>query len=100
MINLLIAEDLLPFGVLKTSVTITNIYNSKEKKAIVTKENGEQIHIDNPTRKMLKEYIAGKKSEQNARKYKSVDIFMPVPLLKVKRVFCLTFNIFFNPLHH
>lgn len=89
LINLLIGEDLLPYGVLSTSVTITNIYNSKEKKAIITEENGKQIHIHNPTRTMLKDYITEDEDVQNPKKYKSVDIFMPIPLLTVNR-----YNIF------
>lgn len=82
LVNLLIAKDLLPCEVLSTSTAITKLFNSKEKKAKVTEENGKQIQINNPTLETLNQYIAGDQSEQNPKRYKSVDISWPVPLLK------------------
>lgn len=88
LVNLLIEKDLLPCEVLSTSTAITKLFNSKEKKAKVTDENGKQIQINNPTMETLNQYIARDLSEQNTKRYKSVDISWPVPLLKVNRVFC------------
>lgn len=88
LVNLLIAENLLPRGALSTSKTITKIFNSKEKKAIVTDENGKQTHINDPTVSTLKKYIAEDHSGENKMRYKSVEIFCQIPLLTVNRVFC------------
>lgn len=92
LVNLIIAKDLLPYGVLSTSTTITQIFNSKERKAIVTYENGKQVQIINPTLEILKEHIGKDRSGQNTRRYKveRVDIYWPVPLLSVNLVFWWT----------
>lgn len=81
MLNLIIGNKILPKGVLQCTSTICHIFNNVEKKAVVIDENDEEIYINDVTLKTLEKYIAFKKS---APKYKRVDIYWPLPILKVK----------------
>lgn len=86
LVNLIIEEDLLPCGVLSSTSTITRIFNSEGKNATIVGD-GQRYHINNVTKKVLKDIVSVKQSEQNMRRYERVDIFWPVPMLKVNSIF-------------
>lgn len=81
LVNLIIEEDLLPCGVLSSSSTITQIFNSEGKYATIVCD-GKPSRINNVTKKILKDIVSVKQSEENMRCYERVDIFWPVPMLK------------------
>lgn len=86
LVNLIIEEDLLPCGVLSSSSTITQIFNSEGKYATIVCD-GKPSRINNVTKKILKDIVSVKQSEENMRCYERVDIFWPVPMLKVNSIF-------------
>lgn len=86
LVNLIIEEDLLPCRVLSSTSTITRIFNSEGKNATIVGD-GQRYHINNVTKKVLKDIVSVKQSEQNMRRYERVDIFWPVPMLKVNSIF-------------
>lgn len=91
MLNLIIGEKVLPEHLLSSTACICQIFNSVEKKAIAIKEDESQIPIDVVTDEKLKEYVCVEKSGQNKQLTcsKRVDIFWPIPMLKVKQ-FCVS----------
>lgn len=84
MLNLIIGSNILPKGVLQCTSTICHIYNNVEKKAVVIDENDREIGIDDVTLATLEKYIVFKKSAPN---YKRVNIYWPLPMLKVKIIY-------------
>lgn len=62
-----------------------------EKYAIAIDGNGTPTRIDIVTDDKLKEYVCVKKIGQNTptTHYKKVDIFWPIPMLKVKSILFL-----------
>lgn len=84
MVNLIIREHLLPEKVMCSSSTVCQIFNDKQKKAVVIDEEENKIDIDDVTKETLSKYLCAKFSEQNIRRYKRVDIYWPVDILKVE----------------
>lgn len=80
---------MLPQEVLSSTSCICQIFNSKQKKAVVIDENGRSIKINDVTKKSLSEYVCFDRSEKKLQRYKSVDIYWPVPMLKVTKSFFL-----------
>lgn len=78
---------MLPQEVLSSTSCICQIFNSKQKKAVVIDENGRSIKINDVTKKSLSEYVCFDRSEKKLQRYKSVDIYWPVPMLKVTKSF-------------
>lgn len=84
LLNLIIGEKVLPEHLLSSTACICRIYNSVEKYAIAIDENG-PTHIDIVTDIKLKEYVCVNKNTQTSH-YKGVDIFWPIPMLKVQSI--------------
>lgn len=89
LLNLIMGEHMLPQEVLSSTSCICQIFNSKQKKAVVIDENGRSIKINDVTKKSLSEYVCFDRSEKKLQRYKSVDIYWPVPMLKVTKSFFL-----------
>lgn len=83
LLNLIIGEHILPREVLSSTSCICRIFNSEQKKAVVEDENGRHIEIDDVTRETLTKYVSVDRSERNIQRYKTVDIYWPVPMLTV-----------------
>lgn len=81
LLNLIIGDEILPNGVLSSTFPICQIFNSVEKKAVVINKNGEKIFLNDVTLTTLSEYIDCSDSKQNCER---VDIYWPLPMLKVK----------------
>ena len=73
-------EHILPRQVLSSTSTICQIFNSEEKKAVVIDENDQEINFPNVTEATLSQYV---NINQSGKKYKRVDIYWPMPMLKV-----------------
>lgn len=67
-----------------SSSTVCQIFNDKQKKAVVIDEEENKIDIGDVTEETLSKYLCAKFSEQNIRRYKRVDIYWPVDILKVE----------------
>lgn len=81
LLNLIIGDEILPNGVLSSTFPICQIFNSVEKKVVVINKNGEQKCLNDVTLTTLSEYIDCSDSKQNCER---VDIYWPLPMLKVK----------------
>lgn len=77
-------QHVLPRQVLSSTSTICQIFNSEQKRAVVTDENGGKIYLDDVTEETLSKYVCVDRSGENTQRYKTVDIYWPVPMLKVK----------------
>lgn len=97
LVNLIIQEHLLPEKILSYSPTIFQIFNNKQKKAVVIDDEGKEIFIDDVTEETLSKYLCARFSKQNKHHYKRVDIYWPIPILKVKTKWAkLPFFIYFQ----
>lgn len=67
-----------------SSSTVCQIFNDKQKKAVVIDEEENEIDIVDVTEETLSKYVCAEFSEQNMRRYKRVDIYWPVDILKVE----------------
>lgn len=74
---------MLPREVLSSTSCICRIFNSEQKKAVVIDEDGREIEINDVTKETLSKYVNVDRSERNIKHYKTVDIYWPVPMLKV-----------------
>ena len=83
LLNLIMGEHVLPRQVLSSTSTICQIFNSKEKRAVVIDENDQEIPLNDVTEAMLSEYVSVDRSGKNTKRYKRVDIYWPLPMLKV-----------------
>uniref|UniRef100_K1QJ91 Serine/threonine-protein kinase atg1 n=1 Tax=Magallana gigas TaxID=29159 RepID=K1QJ91_MAGGI len=61
---------------------IGTIFNSEQKRAVVTDENGGKIYLDDVTEETLSKYVCVDRSGENTQRYKTVDIYWPIPMLK------------------
>lgn len=82
LLNLIMGEHVLPRQVLSSTSTICQIFNSEQKRAVVTDENGGKIYLDDVTEETLSKYVCVDRSGENTQRYKTVDIYWPVPMLK------------------
>lgn len=83
LLNLIMGEHMLPREVLSSTSCICRIFNSEQKKAVVIDENDREIVINDVTKKSLSQYVCIDRSEKKSQRYKTVDIYWPVPMLKV-----------------
>lgn len=90
LLNLLMGENILPREVLSSTSCICQIFNSEEKKAVLIDENNRTIEINDVTRESLSKYLCVDRSNRKLQDYKSVDIYWPVPMLKVTRSLFIT----------
>lgn len=82
LLNLIMGEHVLPRQVLSSTSTICQIFNSEQKRAVVTDENGRKFKLDDVTEETLSQYVCVDRSGENKQRYKTVDIYWPVPMLK------------------
>lgn len=82
LLNLIMGERVLSEEVLSSTSCICRIFNSEQKKAVVKDENGREIEISDVTKKTLSKYVCVDRSEKKSERYKIVDIYWPVPMLK------------------
>nr|XP_022303099.1 uncharacterized protein LOC111110781 [Crassostrea virginica] len=82
LLNLIMGEHVLPRQVISSTSTICQIFNSEEKRAVVIDKNGEEIHLHDVTEETLSDFVSVNRSEQNTKRYKRVDIYWPLPMLK------------------
>lgn len=87
LLNLIMGEHVLSEEVLSSTSCICRIFNSEQKKAVVKDENGREIEISDVTKKTLSKYVCVDRSEKKSQRYKIVDIYWPVPMLKVTKIF-------------
>ena len=87
LLNLIMGEHVLPRQVLSSTSTICQIFNSKTKKVVVTDENDEEIRFRDVTEATLSQFVSINRSGNNPEKYKRVDIYWPLPMLKVNDFF-------------
>ena len=83
LLNLIMGEHVLPRQILSSTSTICQIFNSEEKKAVVIDENDEELHLDDVKETTLSEFVSVDRSGKNTKRYKRVDIYWPLPMLKV-----------------
>ena len=83
LLNLIMGEHVLPRQVLSSTSTICQIFNSEEKRAVVIDENDEEIHFHDVTAATLSKFVSVDRSGKNTKRYKRVDIYWPLPMLKV-----------------
>lgn len=81
---------MLPREVLSSTSCICRIFNSEQKKAVVIDEKGREIEINDVTKKTLSEYVCVDRSEKKSQRYKTVDIYWPVPMLKIINILFIT----------
>lgn len=82
LLNLIMGEHVLFEEVLSSTSCICRVFNSEQKKAVVKDENDREIEINDVTKKTLSEYVCVDRSEKKSQRYKIVDIYWPVPMLK------------------
>nr|XP_022303100.1 uncharacterized protein LOC111110782 [Crassostrea virginica]XP_022303101.1 uncharacterized protein LOC111110782 [Crassostrea virginica]XP_022303102.1 uncharacterized protein LOC111110782 [Crassostrea virginica] len=82
LLNLIMGEHVLPRQVLSSTSTICQIFNSEEKRAVVIDENDQEIHFPDVTEATLSEFVSMDRSGKNTKRYKRVDIYWPLPMLK------------------
>lgn len=90
LLNLLMGEHILPREVLSSTSCICQIFNSEQKKAVVVDESNRTIEINDVTRESLSKYLCVDRSNRKLQGYKSVDIYWPVPMLKVTKSLFIT----------
>lgn len=98
-INLLIGSDILPVSRLACTSTIVKIHNSTDTEIKITGEQGNTTIIkfvqetDSETLgNEVKKYVSLKGEDSNC---KCVDIYLPVPMLKVKDHFSFEYTLFY-----
>lgn len=93
LLNLLMGEHILPREVLSSTSCICQIINSEQKKAVVIDEDGRKIEINDVTRESLSKYLCVDRSNRKLKGCKSVDIYWPVPMLKVTKSLFITVKV-------
>lgn len=93
LLNLLMGEHILPREVLSSTSCICQIINSEQKKAVVIDENNRAIVINDVTRESLSKYLCVDRSNRKLKGCKSVDIYWPVPMLKVTKSLFITVKV-------
>ncbi|XP_056006855.1 uncharacterized protein LOC130050671 [Ostrea edulis] len=82
LLNLIMEGDILPQHVLRSTCTICQIFNSDTKRAEVIKKNGEKIYLHDVTKETLSKYVCVDRSGKSDERYKRVNIYWPLPMLK------------------
>lgn len=89
LINLLLGDDILPTALLHTTSVICSIHDSNERKIICCYQEGSidaprtiEVSSNDELKDKLEELIAFK----DRPPYKCVEVFLPMPFLKVRRL--------------
>lgn len=82
LLNLIMGEHMLPREILSSTSCICRIFNSEQKKAVVIDESGRKFEINDVRKETLSKYVCIDRSENKTRRYRTVDIYWPVPMLK------------------